>query len=426
MKKLHYSFLLSIIWAEQAYANPIIEPFDLPPAQIVGKILEESPAVRAAKSGITLAQARKRGLDSGPYEFSLDTAGQRRKIKDANESHNEWNVALERPLRVPGKGGIDSGIGDAGVQIAHFSYSDAFHEGARGLLTQWFDWVKAKSEASQWQAQVETLQKQSDVVKKREKSGDAAMLEASMAQAAVAQAEASLMQAQARLQIAANNLIQTYPSLQLPENIVLSDPEFIDGTLEIWRDRILDGNHEVGRVKAETMQAKSQAARAQLDLIPDPTVGVLYGSEQGGNENYLGVKLSIPLPGGTPRSAEAAAARAQASIAASNEVLAIRNVQNTIAAVYAKATSSYRSWQSAKVAMESVDQNAAKMARAYELGEVGLTDLLISRRLQAESSLTYTLAHIDALESRYRLLVDAHQLWTSPGEEAEKSTAPQQ
>ena len=63
------------------------------------------------------------------------------------------------------------------------------------------------------------------------------------------------------------------------------------------------------------------------------------------------------------------------------------------------------------MAVESVDQNAAKMARAYELGEIDLTDLLTALRLKSEVTLSYNTTRIEAVEARYRLLLDAHQLW---------------
>ena len=50
-------------------------------------------------------------------------------------------------------------------------------------------------------------------------------------------------------------------------------------------------------------------------------------------------------------------------------------------------------------------------ARAYQLGEGSLNDLLAARRLANEAQLSARLMQLDALELRYRLLLDAHQLW---------------
>ena len=50
-------------------------------------------------------------------------------------------------------------------------------------------------------------------------------------------------------------------------------------------------------------------------------------------------------------------------------------------------------------------------ARAYQLGEGSLNDLLASRRLANEAQLSARLIQLEALELRYRLLLDAHRLW---------------
>ena len=50
-------------------------------------------------------------------------------------------------------------------------------------------------------------------------------------------------------------------------------------------------------------------------------------------------------------------------------------------------------------------------ARAYQLGEGNLNDLLTARRLANEAQLAARLLQLEALELRYRLLLDAHQLW---------------
>lgn len=399
-------------------ANSMPERPDLPPPEIVAKVLEESPAVQSAKSGIALGQANRRKLVSGPYEFNVNATGQQREIDGARGRYDEWSAGIDRPFRIPGKRGLDTDIGNAGMNVAQLAYGDAYHEAARTLLAQWFDWVKAKSEVAQWQTQAELFNRQRDVVARREKLGDAAKLDASTAQAASMQAEASLKQAEGRLQIAASVLMQNYPGLQLPENIILADPAPIEGSLEEWRAKILSDNHELEHARAQSQQVALQADRARLDLIPDPTVGMHYGSDRGGDERYMGVRVSVPLPGSGGRRADSQVAQAQAAIAAQQEALTYRNILNNIATVHAAAVSGYSSWQSARLAAASIDQNAAKMTRAYELGEIDLTDLLTALRLKAEVTLSYNTTRIEAIEARYRLLLDAHQLWQPREEEA--------
>ena len=64
-------------------------------------------------------------------------------------------------------------------------------------------------------------------------------------------------------------------------------------------------------------------------------------------------------------------------------------------------------------------RNEMKMARAYELGEMGLNDALLARRQGMEARLSATLARFEAAETYYRLLLDTHQLWPLGNEEGE-------
>jgi outer membrane protein TolC len=50
-------------------------------------------------------------------------------------------------------------------------------------------------------------------------------------------------------------------------------------------------------------------------------------------------------------------------------------------------------------------------ARAYQLGEGSLNDLLTARRFANEAQLMAKLLQLEALELGYRLRLDAHQLW---------------
>jgi len=417
MKILFGSGLLFSLISVTAFANPNLQRTDLPPSQVVSKILDESPAVQSANSGIDLGKANKRRLEAGPYEFNASLLGQRRKVGNAQGRLNEWAVEVERSFRSPGKGNIDSDIGDAGLDAANFAYRDAYHEAARLFLSQWFSWVKTKYDVEQWEAQAASLAEQRRIVARREKLGDAAQLEFSMVEGASAQADAALQQARARFQIATSVLTQSYPSLELPKIVTIVDPEPIIGSLELWRSQILEDDHNLLRAKAETLQANLQSKRARLDLIPDPTIGVQFGSEQGGNERYVGLRLTIPFPASTIRSANSDAALAQASITRQREAQITRDLLNNIDVGYVTAVSGYGSWQSAKLAKNSIEKNATKMARAYDLGEVGLMELLAAQRLRAETNLTFNATLIEAVEARYRLLLDSHQLWLPRGEE---------
>lgn len=393
-----------------ASAQEINHP-DLPPAVQVERALDEHLLVLNATSGLKMELANQRKWNSGSYEFNLRAGSAQRNIANTGQKLKEWDVALERPLRLFNKVGIDEDIGVASVQRAEFALGDAHHEAGRLLLKLWFNWQREQETAALWQHQVNILKQQALMTEKRVRAGDAPKLELNQAQAAAAQAGVSWHQAQLRAQLAGNDLVRPFPSIHLPEKLLVSTPEPIAHDLAFWKSRMIEDNHELGMVRAQTRVQKLLAQRSRTDQIPDPTVGMRFSNEMGGNEKVTGVYLTVPLSFGH-RIATAEGVEQQANMAADQEAFVTRRLEGDIYAAHLQAVKSFESWQLAHEAADSIRSNAELVARAYRLGEASLSDSLTARRFALESSLSEHLAQLDANEARYRLLLDAHQLWS--------------
>lgn len=384
---------------------------DLPPPAQVERALDEHLLVLNATSNLKMEQANQRKWNSGSYEFNLRAGSAQRNIANTGQKLKEWDVALERPLRLYNKVGIDENIGAASVQRAEFALGDAHHEAGRLLLKLWFNWQREQATATLWQQQVEILKQQALMTEKRVKAGDAPRLELNQAQAAAAQAGVSWHQAQIRAQLAGSDLARPFPAIELPEKTPAAIPEPVARDLAFWKSSILADNHELAMVEAQTRVQKLLSERSQSDLIPDPTVGMRYSNEMGGNEKVAGVYLTVPLSFGH-RSATAESVAQQALIAADQEAFVRRRLEGDIYSAHLLAVKGFESWQLAHDAADAIRNNAELVARAYTLGEASLSDSLTARRFALESTLAEHLAQLDANEARYRLLLDAHQLWS--------------
>ena len=389
---------------------------DLPPAAQVAAALNQHINVLTAETGVKLEQTNQRKWNSGNYEFNVKAGTSQRKISATGQELREWDVAVERPLRLFNKVMLDSDIGTEGVTRAEFALGDARHEAARLLLHLWFNWQREQAQVSQWQQQADILRQQTGMTEKRMRAGDAPKMELNQAQAAAAQAGVSLQQARMRAQLAASELLRPFPELSLPAESVLAIPQPIAHDLGYWQEQVFDDNHELGMVQAESRIQELMAQRNSADRIPDPAVGVRYSNEKDGEEKVAGVYVSVPLSFGL-RGANADIARHHAAIAHQLEAATRRRLEGDVYAAYTQALNTYMIWQQAQDAARSVRENAELVARAYSLGESSLSDVLSARRLALESSLAATLSQLDANEARYRLLLDAHQLW-SPDEHA--------
>jgi outer membrane protein TolC len=404
-------FILSAHAAETAYP-------DLPPHDQVDAALSSHVNVLNAETGIRIEQVNQRKWNSGNYEFNVRAGSAKRQVGSTGPKLNEWDVAVERPLRLINKVMIDSDIGEEVVARANHVLGDARHETGRALLHLWFNWQREQMQVTVWQQQVEILKHQAQTTAKRLIAGDAPRMEMSQANAVVSQASVSLQQAKMRAELAGNELAKQFPNIILPPRLTPSEPQSIPEDFEFWKQTILGHNHELEMVRSERRIQQMLAQRSRADRLPDPTIGVRYSNEMGGNEKVTGMYLSIPISFGL-RSANAENAEYQAQIAGDRENAVARRLEADIYAAHMQALIGFQIWTQAKDAADSMRQNAELVTRAYSLGEISLTETLTARRLALESALSESLARLDANEARYRLLLDAHKLWTSDTDQHE-------
>lgn len=386
---------------------------NLPPTTAVIQVLRAQPLVQAADSQIQVETANRKRLEAGNHEWSLRLGGQQRKATpngSPNERFTEWNAALESPLRLPGKAALDAEIGNLGVSLAETAHGDTLHESSRNLLKTWFVWLRETASATQWREQSALLDQQGKALKRRLQLGDTSRLEQIQAEAAQAQAQAQLAQARTRQRNAYEDLRRRFPGLPLQEQEIIAAPQAIDGTAETWINAILEHNHELALARGEAQRAQSLAGRSSRERVPDPTVGVQFSRERSGEENVMGAYISIPLPG-SARLAASDASRAQVAVASSREAAVRQRIEAEAAQLHATAVAAIDSWQASRVAAEQLTRAAEMTARSYQLGEGSLSELLASRRLANEAALAARLMQLEALELRYRLMLDAHRLW---------------
>ena len=190
-------YILTMLLASSAYAEENL-PSDLPPAALVATVLNQHINVLSAETGVKIELSNQRKWNSGNYEFNLRAGSARRTISATGHELRDWDVAIERPLRLLNKVWLDSDLGEEGVTRAEYALGDARHEAARLLLHLWFNWQREQAQVSQWQQQVDILNQQARNTEKRMRAGDAPKMELNQALAAAAQASVSLQQASMR------------------------------------------------------------------------------------------------------------------------------------------------------------------------------------------------------------------------------------
>jgi hypothetical protein len=409
MRSALCAIAVALAGAAQAQDNIVQEYLDLPALKQVELALAQDPRVLGAKSRIGFEQSNRSRLDAGPYEFNVRMGiAQRRTTYDGN--FNEWDVGLERALRLPDKGRLDRDLGAQGVAVAALSAGDAMHESGRMLLRLWFDWVRESGLLALWRRQTELVKQQQAVVARRVRAGDAARMELNLADAAVAQTQSAVLQAQTRESAARQAIARMYPAIVVPADALLLDPQPVGGTPDYWQERVLAHNHELAAARAEVKRRETMASRAYADRLPDPSVGVRYSFELSGQEKVTGVYLLVPIPG-RARAATAQGANIQIDAARQHEADVLRRVETEIRQSYTTATGTFDAWSQLRKAAEGLRKHVELTLRSYQLGESGLADVIAARRLSVDSELAAIQAQVEAAHARYRLLLDAHTLW---------------
>jgi len=388
-------------------------PVELPPLERVRAAIADAPDVRAAMALLEAANAEERRLAVGPHEWTTRADYQRRRVNEAgaHDRFNEWGVSLERGIRLPEKAELDRRLGAGRVTEAEVAIADAEHEASRRLLGLWYTVLRERRGAQLLSRQAALAAREASAVARRRELGDASRLDEMQAAAEAEQAEADRRVADDLAERATIMLVREFPAMAgfAPPAALPDPPEPAEDLAALAREAF-DGDHQVRAAQAAAASAQTEAQRAFADRRPDPTVGVQYGAERSSEERVLGVFVSIPL-GGEARRASADASFARASALAQRAEARRRLIDAQIASQLSAARSGVYRWQAAQRGAELQANAAERVARARELGEADFAEVLRARRLALDAALRAENVRVDALESRARLLLDAHRLW---------------
>lgn len=391
-----------------ALAVQPVNPPGLLPTEIARPLLERDPGVAAARAGLDVALQEAGILDKSPYEWTTRATGQQRRLENGPR-YNEWNIGIERTIRLPGKAAADRNLGKASVEESQARYGEALHESARELMASWVDWLAAERARELAENSLQSAQASLAAVEKRVRAGDASKLDLGIVRAELADQRRMDNDAKTQAFAAWSRLSTRFPGVKR-QAMALPVPLPIGEDAAFWRERILAQSDELKVVQTQMLMAQAHAERARADKTPDPTLGVYTASEAGGTERIGGIMISIPIPGGA-RDSRSAKAIAVVEVSRREIELKKRQLETGIASAVVTARGAYDSLQIANEGAAAMQENATLMQRAYELGEAELQALLLARR-QATAATNNTLqAQVTALKAYYGLLVDAHLIW---------------
>ena len=386
----------------------------LPPEHQVIEVLTRSPAYQAARQSVQAEKAVQTQYQLGAHEWTASASAARRKQSSPTaETTMEWELGLDRPIRLPGKAQAHSDLGQARSQAAQAMLKKTWREQGRLLLERYGQWLREREAAVIWSQQVSVLQQQAQAVDKRQRLGDAARIDHQLAAAALLQAQAQRLGADSRVIAARQALQALFPGLDVAGNPPLPAPQQIEGDETAWLSAIATHNPELASAQQDALAAQAQTRVDTAETRPDPSVGVRYGRARDGAEAMIGLVLSVPL-GGDHRAAVASASASRQAAAQWAQTDAEQRAQAEGQQRWREAISSYEAAVNHTDAAQRLNEVATGLARGYQLGEGSLSEVLAARRLANEQQLLAAMATVDAWLSRHRLALEADRLWSSP------------
>ncbi len=384
----------------------------LPATPAAVAAIDALPSVQAALARERAAAAQGEALSRGPYGMEL-TLMPLARHETRGTTYGEIESMLTRRLRLPGKARIDDQLAASGNELALAAVGDARHEGARLLLERYLAWVRAANTVSLAERQRAILDEEQRAIARRVALGDLPALDEQRAAAATAAAEVAVERARAEREQARLALALQFPQLELPAAAPgIPPPSTALPPEEATVARIREHSHELEIAQLAARRQGYAAARADAEKHPDPTVGVRVLSEGRGNEQAVGVVVSIPFAA----SGSSATARAEHALTEAIDTEASgagQQVELEARQLLGALPVQIAAWQAAVRTADLTDAALAKVRRAWQLGEAGFADVAAARRAAFDARAAELALRVDVHGLRARIEIDSHERWAA-------------
>jgi cobalt-zinc-cadmium efflux system outer membrane protein len=357
--------------------------------------------VVSARHKVEEARARLRGAralrDNPVVEGALG-------LRD-DEQPNDYALGLSQTLELGGRRGARTRAAQAALEREAALASDT---GTRTLREVAFVFLRALAArerlrlARSAEADAESVQR---IAERRHAVGDVARLDVNLAVGALARARSAAAAAAATEALALGELRVL---LALPADFPLT----LSGEVGPRPARDLAALLEAAGRRADLQAAEAERRQAQAEIEagkgqrwPDVTPAVRYERDEGTNVVWGGLTLSLPVfsRGQEQRgAAEARAARLDAELAALRQAARVE-VESAFEAQRLR----LEALAVLRDAAARIEENEALARRSYDVGQIGLAELLLVRRETLDAQLSHLERRLDAAEGEIELMARA-------------------
>jgi cobalt-zinc-cadmium efflux system outer membrane protein len=345
---------------------------------------QHAPAIVAARMRIEEARSRVAGasllLSRNP------TAGVEAGPRRGERSTTDYGVEVEQQLDLPGQRSARIDAAQAFVAQEEQRARDVERQVLREVATAFLNAAEARERGDAATSGKRLAGEALGIAERRYVAGDVAQLDVNLARTAVARADAESRSATAAWHEHLSRLQSLLGS---------AEPVEIRGSL---RDAaLLDANHlltraterpDVRSLDAEIAEAEAEQRLARMLRWPELGVRASYSHEEGDRILLGGIALTLPLFNRGQEAAAVASARL-ARLSAERDALKRSieaEVRGAIASLDAlrEATAEYE-----RTVLPLVEENERLALESYEVGQIGLADLLLVRREALDARRAY-------------------------------------
>jgi cobalt-zinc-cadmium efflux system outer membrane protein len=343
---------------------------------------QSAPAVIAARLRIEESRARVAGA-SLPFSTNptLEVEGGRR---SGETSSADYGIAVGQHLDLPSQRRARIDAAQAAVTQDEQRARETERNALREVAITFLRAVEARERSAAASRALELANEALRIAERRYAAGDVAQLDVNLVRTAVARADADVRTANAVL---AGHVTQLQVLLGIAESITTSGSLHDALATHDLVSRAAD-RPDVRVLEAEIAEAEADQRFARTLRWPDFGVRASYAREEGDRIILGGIELGLPL-----------FQRGQEANALANARLARLRAERdallrTIEANVRGATATYDALRAAANEYERtvsplIDENERLALESYDVGQIGLADLLLVRReaLDARRSL---------------------------------------
>jgi cobalt-zinc-cadmium efflux system outer membrane protein len=368
-------FISGLGFATRSYAATDLSMF-------INDVIENNPAIQAAKSNVLAARARENASGQSLYNPEVS-------IQRQNAIENTAMVEISQSFDWANKKGARRGVGTANVWVAQAELDNLRQQLSTNILSALAKYLAEQKTVALAKERTALFQQFINISKKRYTSGDIARVDLDLANLALSEAMAQQADAEVNMNLALQSLraITGFNQMTWPG---------LSNAMPVLSDRNIDSEHLITHLPAFlVLSRKYQSALAQIKVaernrIPDPTIGIQGGKQWEGSETkkLVGITVGIPLFVSNPYRAEVDAANFDAMEADAKRNDLVRQVRAEIkssAERYQTLYQAVQQWQ--QISGKPLSNGTTLTERLWQAGEITTTDYVVQIKQRIDSQI---------------------------------------